>query len=351
MKRLTMVIACATMLCACGKNNDNPSTNNTTANNTTANNTTVNNTTVNNTTVNNTTVNNTTVNNTTVNNTTNTTNYTPYEWVCSEVTPSGTVDISRGTWSVTAACIGEDPYGPLYQLCAGAVITDFNSTNAGGFQHINADDTYVFYGWLDAEVGIFMPQDCVSRIGAGDCAATQGLLDTFVADAGATGTVTCADGPSGGCECDVSGQASVRQIGTITAAGEGTATLNFFGDAGAESSDWRFSSDGINGQWQEIATGSSWSAEAGGAATACEIYCNGFLANCNDAAGVTAYTDLADCTTQCAGFTVAGSEQTTGDSLECRTYHLYVSADASDDTNQATHCPHAQATATAPCAN
>jgi len=77
----------------------------------------------------------------------------------------------------------------------------------------------------------------------------------------------------------------------------------------------------------------------------CEFYCDQFMASCVDT--TIAYTSRAACLTSCAGFDATGMwSDTTGNTLQCRTYHALVATQG--DLNN-THCVHAAAMPTAYC--
>jgi len=67
----------------------------------------------------------------------------------------------------------------------------------------------------------------------------------------------------------------------------------------------------------------------------CDNYCQLMAANCT---GTNAVYDAATCMTKCATIPTSGQvNDTTGNSIQCRIYHLGVAA-----SDPATHCPHAQ---------
>lgn len=74
--------------------------------------------------------------------------------------------------------------------------------------------------------------------------------------------------------------------------------------------------------------------------TWCENYCYLALRNCTGANQI--FTDMNQCTTQCMGFSatqLAGMPSaTSGDTIQCRIYHLGVAG--TDATSATTHCPH-----------
>lgn len=343
--RSSLVFALIVLSAACGKDENNTTSNNMTSNNATPNNAS-NNIASNNATSNNAMSNNMASSNATTNNTT----YTPVDWTCDEVTPAGAIADAVGTWSIEDGCIAVDPYTPVYQLCSGAVVTKYDVPAWGGFFQVNADNTFVQGLWADGEQSVFMPQECVAPVGAGDCPSIQTVLQGVFDRAGGTGGVTCGDSP-GGCLCDVEGRGWTRNVGTLESNADGMVTLHYFANDGtAAQADWTFAVDATELSLQD-GDNSSFSAGMNGGASECEVYCTGFVANCHGVDGVTDYADYDDCVTDCGTLTVAGSPQMTGDSLECRTYHLFVSADPSDAANQTTHCPHAQFAPTGECMN
>ena len=69
----------------------------------------------------------------------------------------------------------------------------------------------------------------------------------------------------------------------------------------------------------------------------CDVYCDLAAANCSDL-----YADGAACQTACEGFAADGAGgDATGDSVQCRIYHLGVAGGGDDAA--AIHCPHAAA--------
>ncbi len=72
----------------------------------------------------------------------------------------------------------------------------------------------------------------------------------------------------------------------------------------------------------------------GGNAATCADFCADYLTNCS--ANTPEWTVAADCETDCAAWAQGTPGATSGDTLECRFYH--VTAAAGDP---ATHCPHA----------
>ncbi len=69
-------------------------------------------------------------------------------------------------------------------------------------------------------------------------------------------------------------------------------------------------------------------------APTCDAYCTAYFASCT--ADLNLYSDMADCTTQCAPWWPGKTGDAGGDSIGCRLYHAGV---AMADPN--THCPHA----------
>ena len=69
-------------------------------------------------------------------------------------------------------------------------------------------------------------------------------------------------------------------------------------------------------------------------ALSCEDYCDTIMANCT--AAVEQYPDRATCLTTCATFEEGTADDTSGNTLGCRTYHAGA-APADPDL----HCPHA----------
>lgn len=78
-------------------------------------------------------------------------------------------------------------------------------------------------------------------------------------------------------------------------------------------------------------------AGTGGAAAGatCADFCADFFATCADFPDPT-WADAAACETDCATWTQGTPGDTSGDTLECRAYHVGAAA-----TDAATHCPHA----------
>ena len=83
--------------------------------------------------------------------------------------------------------------------------------------------------------------------------------------------------------------------------------------------------------------------------TWCENYCHLAMTNCTGQNAI--YADSAACMTACAAITVSQSTDaviTSGDSIQCRIYHLGV-AGSEGDTSAAVHCPHGKAAPTEIC--
>jgi len=80
--------------------------------------------------------------------------------------------------------------------------------------------------------------------------------------------------------------------------------------------------------------------------TWCAVYCDLAISVCNTPA-TKLYNDLAACNTACTGFALTGKPgDTTGNTVQCRIYHLGAAAALND---RPTHCPHANATSSANC--
>jgi hypothetical protein len=71
--------------------------------------------------------------------------------------------------------------------------------------------------------------------------------------------------------------------------------------------------------------------------TACELYCDNVMSNCNGDNALYASRD--ECETTCAAMPEGNPDDQSGNSVYCRAYH--AGAPAADDP--ATHCPHASA--------
>jgi len=71
----------------------------------------------------------------------------------------------------------------------------------------------------------------------------------------------------------------------------------------------------------------------------CTTYCNLFLQNCNasNSGNITFYSDFQNCMDVCASFPIGYDNETSGNSVGCRTYHAGAPALA----DPAFHCPHA----------
>lgn len=82
--------------------------------------------------------------------------------------------------------------------------------------------------------------------------------------------------------------------------------------------------------------------------TACSSYCTDMAATCT---GDNAqYADDAACQSACAGFATTGTDgDASGDTLQCRVYHLGVAG--TDAESATTHCPHAAADGGGVCVN
>jgi hypothetical protein len=78
----------------------------------------------------------------------------------------------------------------------------------------------------------------------------------------------------------------------------------------------------------------------------CESYCDLALSACTG--GLQLYADRAACQTACAAIPATGAaNDTSGNTVQCRIYHLGVAA--SSAANATVHCPHGNATPTGPC--
>jgi hypothetical protein len=80
--------------------------------------------------------------------------------------------------------------------------------------------------------------------------------------------------------------------------------------------------------------------------TYCQVYCNLAINVCNTTA-LQLYPNMAACTTACAGFAATGKPgDTSGNTVQCRIYHLGAAAATGDKT---LHCPHGGQNPTAGC--
>ena len=78
----------------------------------------------------------------------------------------------------------------------------------------------------------------------------------------------------------------------------------------------------------------------------CENYCDAALAACTGARAL--HADKATCLTACAALPATGvPNATSGNTVQCRIYHLGVAA--SSEANAAVHCAHGSITPTGPC--
>jgi hypothetical protein len=78
----------------------------------------------------------------------------------------------------------------------------------------------------------------------------------------------------------------------------------------------------------------------------CEDYCDLALAACTG--GLQLYADRAACQTACAAIPATGTANaTSGNTVQCRIYHLGVAA--SSAAQATVHCPHGNPTPTGPC--
>jgi hypothetical protein len=73
--------------------------------------------------------------------------------------------------------------------------------------------------------------------------------------------------------------------------------------------------------------------------------CAAFCEIATSVCGTMAFADMATCMSDCATFPVAGvpltsSSPSTGDSLECRFYHLTAAANPDVMNGKMVHCPH-----------
>ena len=328
---------------------NNGATNNGATNNGATNNGATNNGATNNGATNNGTTNNGTTNNGTTNN--GTTGYQPYDFTCPDVvTPAGTLDDIRDSFDVTDGCIGFDPFEPFYNLCRGAIATDFEETSFSGRLHILSDDFMVNAVTTSFTAQAFIPELCATPLGGGSC---DGLAD-FMLNLGLS-TAICVDQGNGDCLCDMTATITARAIGKLELTKPGVVQSTYFvaeGGAYTTSTDEiEFQTDGTTSiyQFNGDNTSSVTVSHSANDGDDCEVYCLGFMALCNGHDDVTGYADEAACIAACGGFAAGTPGDVSGDSLACRLYHLKVAADTSDAMNPDVHCVHAQQAPTAVC--
>ncbi|MEI9937723.1 MAG: hypothetical protein WDO69_10940 [Pseudomonadota bacterium] len=157
--------------------------------------------------------------------------------------------------------------------------------------------------------------------------------------AGVQGCSDSSDTPSPGAgEAGSSGAAGAPEsaAGASPEAGAGAGGAASGGDAGAGGGSAGDNSAGAGG---EGGAGELTQAEL------CEKFCLDEAQICTG--DLSQYADLADCGAACNQFARGAVGDTSGNTLDCRIYHLNAAATVS----AATHCPHTSATPTAFCVN
>ncbi len=282
--------------------NNNPANNNP-ANNNPANNNPANNNPVNNNPVNNNPVNNNPVNNNPANN--NPVNNNPPDPVAQCVEVCGTISACQ---ELSDAC-GAELTAVLKTSCETACAQDEDAR-----QQILAVGALDCATAVPLAIGGFdVAQECSPACGAYcDALGANCTGDNAQYDSDAACRVACAGFDDSGMDGDTSGD--TLQCRTYHA-----------GDPAAADPATHCAHAGVDG---------------GGVCappepTRCDAYCDLALANCTG--GNLLYTNRAECQAACAEITALGEEgDTSGDTLECRIYHLGDPASA----DPATHCPH-----------
>ena len=77
--------------------------------------------------------------------------------------------------------------------------------------------------------------------------------------------------------------------------------------------------------------------DAGTSSAGCQAYCDAITTNCTS--GNLQYSDKDHCMSVCTAFPVGAANDTSGNTLGCRTYHANLAAGTA--ANATTHCPHA----------
>ena len=122
---------------------------------------------------------------------------------CEDVTPCGG-DL-LGSWHYTAGCL-EDPFGPLYDECPSATVSEQVATARGtitvGPFEVGQDAT------VHVSARVYVPAEC----SAGMCELVEASL------AGVVDSASCAP-ESGGCDCEVEVTDSIVRNDTYTISG------------------------------------------------------------------------------------------------------------------------------------
>ncbi len=160
--------------------------------------------------------------------------------------------------------------------------------------------------------------------------------------------LTCALGLSGfigaqACSSDSTSGGAAGEAGALGDAGDGPtagsggSTAGTGGDAGATASE-----AGQGGEAPVTGEGGAGGEAELTQAELCDQFCTGEFVTCTG--DLQQYTDEATCLTACNGYARGKVGDTTGNTLDCRIYHLNAAMAAAD-----THCPHTSATPTAFC--
>ncbi len=292
---------------------------------------------------------NNTTNNTTVGTTGGTTSQTtsvpdPYAFTCDEFTPAGDLDVVSGNWDIKDLCFFENPFAAFSTFCPDIVFTDFEVTETEGRVIVDLPN-FALVDFSKVDVDLYLPKDCVDRLGNGTCEGTKGRIDTLI-----TADVTCVESTADACECNIKGEFGARRTGTLEFVSPGVAKTWEFDDEGKVVEDEI--QYALTDQGGIFATGENMDilkVESGAAPTLCETYCTTFLATCNNAPDVEAYVDGADCAAKCALFPSTGSPDVLENSVECRIRLAQMGADGTNIDNFATHCKEAQNIPTSGC--
>ena len=278
--------------------------------------------------------------------------YVAVALTCAEdVEPMGDAAELIGTWEVSDVCLGTNPLAAAATVCPGAIFTALEVSSASGFLHLN-DTRYTSRFVFDGVVEAFIPTQCLALAG-GTCDGLEMAISTTLVPGS---TPNCMD-VDGGCYCDVTAAITQYGAGAYTATGAGVLTLNHIDGSNAAMQTWEFNYDGVDGVQLQVTGDDSdntayTASRAANDAGLCQLYCANYQATCDPIEGVEKYASWDACMTACAAFPVSGDDTaTTGDSVECRLYHVRAAGDPANPDNVNTHCPHAQPTATAPCAD
>ena len=141
----------------------------------------------------------------------------------------------------------------------------------------------------------------------------------------------------------------VSDIPTAGAAGESASDAGAAGETGTPNAGSGGASAGAAGATGDAGDGGM--SAAGGSnepltqAELCEKFCTDEFVTCTG--DLQQYATLEDCAAECNQFARGVEGAQSGNTLDCRIYHLNAAA----TVNAMVHCPHSAATPTAPCVN